>query len=69
MFFDIPRVNEGSAFYSTTSDEFKLRVNDCPGCTNSGNGFYMIKEKLKTLPSSYIVPKGSPLMASTACMH
>ena len=64
MLFDINRTNDGDAFLFTTNNAIKLNVNHCPTCTYPGNGFYKIKENLKTLPSSFIVPKGSPLMAS-----
>ena len=64
MFHDIPRANNGDAFLCNSLDFFKLHVNECPTCTHPGKGWYKIKEKLKTLPSSYIVPKGSPLSVS-----
>ena len=65
VFFD--RINDGDAFGVGTSVSMKLQVNECPGnkCTYPGKGWYFIKEKLRVQPSSYIVPKGSPLLAST----
>ena len=63
-FFDFNRVNDGDAFAVVSSDNSKLFVNNCPTCTHPGKGLYTLKEKLMTLPSSYIVPKGSPLLAS-----
>ena len=64
-FFIFNRVSDGDIFNAGTLDSFKISVNDCPSCTHPHNGRYKIKENLKSLPSSYIVPKGSPLSAST----
>ena len=64
MFFYINRVNDGDAFIVATSDLTKRGVNRCNTCAHPGNGFYTVKENFKTLPSSYIVPKGSPLSVS-----
>ena len=65
VFFD--RINDGVAFGVGTSVAQKLYVNECPRneCTHPGKGWYFLKENLKVQPTSYIVPKGSPLLAST----
>ena len=64
MFFDILMANDGDAFSFTTTDYSKLNANECTVCTHPGKGLYQIKENFKHLPSSYIVPKGSPLAVS-----
>ena len=63
LFILIFRINERKGLIIANLLILVLNINECDTdiCTHPGNGWYHVKEHYKTIPSSYVVPKGSPL--------